>query len=56
MESDPLQGNVKPLQGAEWKGAFRKRLGDYRLLFLPNHEKRVVYLLRILIRSGGTYR
>jgi hypothetical protein len=30
MEIDPFQGNVKALQGEEWKGVFRRRLGDYR--------------------------
>jgi mRNA-degrading endonuclease RelE of RelBE toxin-antitoxin system len=29
MSSDPFQGNVKPLKGAEWKGVFRRRIGDY---------------------------
>jgi mRNA-degrading endonuclease RelE of RelBE toxin-antitoxin system len=29
-------GNVEALQGDEWKGMFRRRLGDYRVLFLPD--------------------
>ena len=33
MEADPFQGNVKALQGEEWKGVLRRRIGDYRLLF-----------------------
>jgi mRNA-degrading endonuclease RelE of RelBE toxin-antitoxin system len=33
MASDPFQGNIKALQGAEWKGVFRRRIGSYRLLF-----------------------
>lgn len=56
MESDPFQGNVKALQGEEWKGVFRRRLGDYRLFFIANHEKRIVSVLRVLLRSGKTYR
>jgi mRNA-degrading endonuclease RelE of RelBE toxin-antitoxin system len=56
MESDPFQGDVKALQGEEWKGVFRRRIGDYRLLFVANHEKRVVSVLRVLLRSGKTYR
>ena len=55
MESDPFQGNVKALQGKEWKGVFRRRIGDYRILFFANHE-RTVSVLRVLLRSGKTYR
>jgi hypothetical protein len=33
MATDPFQGNVKALQGKEWRGVFRRRIGDYRLLF-----------------------
>ena len=55
MESDPFQGDVKALHGEEWKGIFRRRIGDYRLLFVANHEKRIVSVLRVLIRSGKTY-
>jgi mRNA-degrading endonuclease RelE of RelBE toxin-antitoxin system len=56
MESDPFQGDVKALHGEEWKGVFRRRIGGYRLLFIANHEKRTVTALRVLIRSGKTYR
>ena len=56
MSGDPFQGNVKALQGQQWKGVFRRRLGDDRLIFMPDYTKRIVYILRILIRSGGTYR
>ena len=56
MESDPFQGNVKVLHGEEWKGVYRRRMGDYRLLFVANHKKRTVSVLRVLLRSGKTYR
>ena len=56
MERDPLQGNVKALQGPEWRGVFRRRIGDYRLLFRLDHQKQTITILRILIRSGNTYR
>ncbi|HMD97876.1 MAG TPA: type II toxin-antitoxin system RelE/ParE family toxin [Terriglobia bacterium] len=56
MHSDPFQGDVKALQGDEWKGVFRRRLGDYRLLFLPDWGQHTVHVLRIIIRSGKTYR
>ncbi len=56
MESDPFLGDVKALHGEEWKGVFRRRIGDYRLLFVTNHDKRIVSVLGILHRSGKTYR
>jgi len=56
MESDPCQGNVKALRGQEWKGVFRRRIGDYRLLFIVNHEKNLVVVQQISRRSGKTYR
>jgi mRNA-degrading endonuclease RelE of RelBE toxin-antitoxin system len=56
MESDPFQGNVKALQGRDWKGVFRRRIsGDYRILFSVNHPTRTFIVLRILIRSESTY-
>jgi len=55
MQTNPFQGDVKALQGEEWKGVFRRRLGNYRLLFLPDSAQEVVNVLRIAIRSGRTY-
>ena len=56
MEVDPFQGDVKALHGEEWKGMFRRRIGDYRLLFVPDHGKQSFSVVRILLRSGKTYR
>lgn len=56
VESDPFQGNVKALHGEEWKGVFRRRIGDYRILFTVNHEKSIVVIQQISKRSGKTYR
>ncbi|HYW42765.1 MAG TPA: type II toxin-antitoxin system RelE/ParE family toxin [Bryobacteraceae bacterium] len=56
MAGDPFQGDVKALQGETWKGVYRRRIGDYRILFTADHEKEVVLVLRILMRSGRTYR
>ncbi len=56
MQTNPFQGDVKALQGEEWKGVFRRRLGDYRVLFLPDLEQHIVRVLRIAIRSRKTYR
>ena len=56
MATDPFQGDVKALQGEEWKGVLRRRIGDYRLLFTANHTESTVRVVRILLRSGKTYR
>jgi mRNA-degrading endonuclease RelE of RelBE toxin-antitoxin system len=56
MQGDPFQGDVKALRGEEWKGVFRRRLGDYRVLFMPDWGQHIVRVLRIVIRSGKTYR
>jgi len=56
METDPFQVNVKALKGKEWRDVFRRRLGDYRLLFTADRKKEIVRVIRILLRSGKTYR
>jgi mRNA-degrading endonuclease RelE of RelBE toxin-antitoxin system len=56
MASDPFQGDVKALQGAEWKGVFRRRIGDYRLFFTADHTQNTVIVQQISLRSGKTYR
>jgi len=56
MAADPFQGDIRALQGKEWKGIFRRRIGSYRILFLTNEKKRTVSVVRILIRSEKTYR
>jgi mRNA-degrading endonuclease RelE of RelBE toxin-antitoxin system len=55
MAVDPFQGNVKCLKGPEWLGVFRRRMGSYRILFTVDHKKHTFFIVRILIRSKGTY-
>ncbi len=56
MEQDPFSGNVKPLKGPRWEGRYRRRVGNYRLIFTVDHHTRRVEISAILIRSKGTYR
>jgi len=56
MTSDPFQGNVKALKGEEWKGVFRRRIGDYRILFTADSVKRIIVIQQVSLRSGKTYR
>ena len=56
MASDPFQGDVKALKGEEWHGVFRRRIGDYRLLFTVERSREPVVVHQISLRSGKTYR
>ena len=56
MEENPFAGDVKALQGREWKGRYRKRVGQYRIIFTVDHKTSAVAISAILIRSEKTYR
>ena len=56
MTVDPFRSGIKSLQGKEWRGVFRRRIGAYRILFTAEQTKRTVMVIRILVRSKGTYR
>ena len=45
MELDPFRGDVKPLKGL--KGAFRRRVGAFRIIFTIDFEEGVIVVLRI---------
>jgi len=44
--TEPKGDTVKPLTG-EMKGLWRYRIGDYRLIYLPDEKKRTIFLLVI---------
>jgi mRNA-degrading endonuclease RelE of RelBE toxin-antitoxin system len=56
MAADPFLGDVKALRSPEWKGLFRRRIGDYRLLFTADRAEMTVVIHQISLRSGKTYR
>jgi mRNA-degrading endonuclease RelE of RelBE toxin-antitoxin system len=56
MQTDPLQGDVQPLRGKQWQGRYRKRVGRYRLIFIPFHREHLVEISAILLRDESTYR
>jgi mRNA-degrading endonuclease RelE of RelBE toxin-antitoxin system len=56
MRQDPFQGDVQPLKGRKWHGRYRKRVGRYRLIFMPYHRERIVEISAILPRDEKTYR
>jgi mRNA-degrading endonuclease RelE of RelBE toxin-antitoxin system len=44
------------LQGAQWKGLLRKKVGAYRIIFQEFPSRGVAEIAAILIRSKETYR
>ena len=56
MQNDPFQGDVQPLKGKQWQGRYRKRVGRYRVIFIPYHRERIVEISAILRRDEKTYR
>lgn len=56
-ENDDSQwSNVKALQGPQWKGRLRKRLGAYRIIFIKYPDRGFVEISAILIKSKDTYK
>ena len=53
MRSDHLLGDVKKLKGM---GAFRRRVGSYRIIFDLDFKMRVVRILDVLRRTTTTDR
>jgi mRNA-degrading endonuclease RelE of RelBE toxin-antitoxin system len=53
---DSLWSNVKALQGPEWKGRFRKKVGPYRIIFTKFPNVAAVVISAISIRSKDTYK
>jgi len=55
-ENDDSQwSNVKALQGPQWKGRLRKRVGAYRIIFIKYPDRGVAEISAILIKSKDTY-
>jgi len=56
-EKDDTQwSNMKALQGSQWKGRYRKRVGAYRIILRKSPDHGVVEISAILIKSKDTYR
>jgi mRNA-degrading endonuclease RelE of RelBE toxin-antitoxin system len=55
-KDDSQWSNIKALQGPQWKGRLRKRVGDYRIILRKFPDRGVVEISAILIKSKDTYR
>jgi len=53
MGFDPLSGDVVKLAGTE---AFRRRIGNYRIIFDVDFKAQSVRIFDVLRRSTTTYR
>ena len=53
---DSQWGNIKALQGPEWKGRLRKGVGSYRIIFRKFPDRGVVEISAILLKSKHTYK
>jgi mRNA interferase RelE/StbE len=52
-DENPLfHKNVRPLTG-QLKGDYRLRIGDWRLLFTPDKERKMIYIYAILPRGDA---
>jgi len=53
QEENPLFHNdIKPLTGG-LKGDYRLRVGDWRLLFTPDRDQKIIYIYAILPRGDA---
>ena len=54
MERDPLDGDTKPLKGKH-QGAYRRRVGSWRIIFSLKRDIRTVIVADIVRRTSATY-
>jgi mRNA-degrading endonuclease RelE of RelBE toxin-antitoxin system len=50
---NPLSGDTKFLRGS--RGALRRRIGDWRIIFELHREKRIIFVADITRRGSHTY-
>ncbi|MBI2097457.1 MAG: hypothetical protein HYT46_00775 [Candidatus Vogelbacteria bacterium] len=55
MATDPTVGDVRIIKAGKFKGAFRKRVGHYRIIFALDPELRMIEVATILSRTDTTY-
>jgi len=56
MERDPTSGDVRPIKSGKFKGALRKRVGRYRIVFSLDPSEKYIEIAAILVRTEKTYR
>jgi len=53
---DPALGDVRPIKSGRFKGALRKRVGPYRIVYSVDPDAREVAIVAVLVRGDTTYR
>ena len=56
MEKAPTAGDVRPMKSSSFKGALRKRVGRYRIVFSVDPSATTGEISAILARTGDTCR
>ena len=56
MEKDPTTGDVRPIKSGKFRGALRRRVGRYRIVFSLDWAAQIVDIAAIIVRTGKTYR
>jgi mRNA-degrading endonuclease RelE of RelBE toxin-antitoxin system len=56
MGRDPTLGDVRPIKSGTFRGALRKRVGSYRIVYSVNPRAKEVAIAAILTRGETTYR
>ena len=54
MKGRPLSGDIVPLRG-EHQGAFRRRVGSWRIIFTVKPDLQIVIIHDIMRRTSTTY-
>lgn len=54
MKEQPLHGDIVPLRG-QHQGAFRRRIGSWRIVFPVKPEAQIVVIHDIVRRTSTTY-
>ncbi len=52
MAQDPFSGDIRALQG-EWKGFYRRRVGDFRIIYSVDSDIKVVSVESIVDRKDA---
>lgn len=55
MSVNPTIGDVRLLKSGKFKGAFRRRVGHYRIVFSLDAGNHLVEIATILYRADTTY-
>ena len=56
MGRDPTRGDVRPIKSGNFRGALRKRVGPYRIVYSVDPKAKEVAIAAILTRGEATYR